>query len=252
MSFNIPTFSIPGMMPTTHPVTDSIYWSNPDGTVDIIFSDTDNPPTSLSFRILNYFGNILFDDPAGESYSRSGTSNKFSFGGPVQGYLPVGTYYLWVRSDGLVRKLVLINADNAFNLGQNTFTENTEVVDVPETTTSMPGTYNWPEVTTGDTFGGISSLQIVVNNASPAFPLTSARIHFRRIKGSTGTPELALSTTGGGIVIQNADTWIINIPELVVELPAATYYYDLETTDSQGAVKTYVSGSWKIKPDNTH
>jgi hypothetical protein len=59
MSFNVPTFSIPGMMPTTHPVQDSITTINYDGSADVVVSVTEDPPSTMSFRVVNYSGKLL-------------------------------------------------------------------------------------------------------------------------------------------------------------------------------------------------
>jgi hypothetical protein len=151
-----------------------------------------------------------------------------------------------------VNRITLRNADNAFNQGANTFVwDNYELQTVETATSTGLGEFNWDDTQSGDTFPGIPAIQILINGEAPTFPIASARIHFRRIRGSAGTPDLELSTTNLGIEITDAPTWILHIPAFLVELVPGTYYYDLETTDSEDTVRTYVSGSWKITQDNT-
>lgn len=249
--FNIPSFSIPGMMPTAHPTYDNIVRTNYAGAVNYIFSNTEEPPSQISFRITDYTGNIILQDDLGDYYSRTGTANAFVFGGEEPGYIPVGTHWLWILVDGQMIKRPLHNEDNGFNLGQNSFVYGV-VVQVAETETeTCPGIYDWPEIRTGDTFSGITSMQIVVNGAPPTYPIVSARIHFRTDPDGEGAPALELSTPSG-ITIVNAATWTISIPGFLVTLPPAVYYYDLETVDSNGQIRTYVAGYWDILEDVTN
>ncbi len=119
MSFNIPVFAIPGMMPTTHPVTESIYFAQLTGKVDLVLSTTEEEPESVSFFLTDYGGRKFLTDSEGEFFVREEDSNKFVFGSDEDGYLPVGTYYLWANIDGIVTKFTITNADNPFNLADN-------------------------------------------------------------------------------------------------------------------------------------
>lgn len=251
MSFNIPTFSIPGMMPTTHPVTESIYWTDPFGAVDLVFSTSESEPEFVSFRITDYAGRVLLQDDAGAYYVRDGENNKFVFGSDTAGYIPSGTWILWVKQDGVVSKLYVRNTDTAFNKGLNRAVEGLVEEPVAEADNSV-GTYNCPPVIKGDTFPGIGMIRIKISGEPPPNTLVSARLQFRSVLGSTGTPSLELSTDSGGIVITSSTLWEMNIPAFVVNLAAGTYYYDLETQDDEGTIRTYLKGSWTIINDTTH
>lgn len=251
MSFNIPTFSIPGMMPTTHPVADSILTTAYDGSVDVVFSESATEPTFVSFRITSHSGEAILEDPSGEYYVRNGLENKFVFGDDEAGYLPSGTWFLWVKQDSTVYKLTLHNPDTGFNKGWNPSAPLPEEDPTPASTPTI-GTYNWNDCRTGDTFPGITTIRIKSGGVPPTVPVLSARIRFRSIKGSTGTPSLELNTENGGIIISDSVNWEFNIPAFVVSLGPGTYYYDMETTTEapESLVRTYLEGSWKITPDN--
>lgn len=106
-------------------------------------------------------------------------------------------------------------------------------------------------VVRGDTWNGIGTTNIQVNGAAPTFPVASARMHFRS-SPAAATPTLALTSADGDIVIDNADTWLMHvIPVTPFPLAAGVWYWDLETTDSAGTVKTYVTGTLHVLQDVT-
>jgi hypothetical protein len=86
----------------------------------------------------------------------------------------------------------------------------------------------------------------------PASALTHARIQFRR-ESPTGTVGLEITDANDGIVIDDADAWIISVPDTVAApTRAGSYYWDLETEDAAGVIKTYLAGStWEIEQDTT-
>lgn len=115
-----------------------------------------------------------------------------------------------------------------------------------------PGTYTMPTFVRGDTWQGVDSMTITVNSAAPANSLSSVLTQFRRNRTATGEPLLELSSADASeIVIDDADNWVIQFPPQQLSLPAGTFYYDIQFTDSSGAVKTYVSGTIVVQPDVT-
>jgi hypothetical protein len=116
-------------------------------------------------------------------------------------------------------------------------------------TNYLPGKYDLPSVPTGDTWPGIAELSIEINGSAPTLALSSARMQFRDRDDDVGNLVLELTSSGGEITINDADTWNITIEPLDVTLAAGTYYYDLETTDTDSQVTTYLEGTWLIQQD---
>jgi hypothetical protein len=108
-------------------------------------------------------------------------------------------------------------------------------------------TYNIPSHRRGDTWDGINSIAISVNNVPVVLSGASISMEFRQ---DIDTPVvMSFSTETSTIQVLNANT--IRILPRKIEVPFATYYYDLQVTYPTGVVKTYMSGSWAIVPDIT-
>lgn len=106
-----------------------------------------------------------------------------------------------------------------------------------------------PEHKKGDTFNG---QQFTLNiNGSPA-DLTGASIRMDLRKVKTGPYVLRLSTDNGGISILVPVSGIFQINPQIIDVQAATYFYDIETTFQDGTVKTYIDGTWLISQDVTY
>ena len=102
----------------------------------------------------------------------------------------------------------------------------------------------------GDQWPGIAALTIQVNGSPPVAALASARMQFRADKSSP-SPSASLATADGSIAIVEAANWELTIPPLSLPLTAGTWYWDLETTDATGAVKTYLAGTLQVIQDIT-
>ena len=109
--------------------------------------------------------------------------------------------------------------------------------------------YNFPDHINHDTFEGVS-FTVLVNNI--ALNLTGASIRMMlRSQKLADTAVLTLSTVDESIVITNAAAGIFQVKKQIITATPATYFYDIEITLSDGTVKTYVEGTWKILPDVT-
>lgn len=119
---------------------------------------------------------------------------------------------------------------------------------------TTPANVTLPSFVRGDTWDGIDEITITVNDAAPPYPLASAKIEFR--KGSkTGDLGHTLSTapqSGDGIIqVADAALWKLIVPPQDMPLTAAIWHYDIQTTDSQGTVKTYIAGTVTVEQDVT-
>lgn len=105
--------------------------------------------------------------------------------------------------------------------------------------------YEIPSHIAGDTWYGINSITFLRN--SSALNLSGAYIEMQVRFSFDSPPVLTLSTANSGITIMEpASAGIISIPERIVDVPPATYKYDLRLTLSTGEVNTEMNGIWKI------
>lgn len=249
MSFNTPTFAIPGMMPTTHPVADSRNFTTYNGCLDIVFSVTEVPPTTVAFVLADHTGRRFFSDDGGSNYVRGeANDNRFVFGSEEDGYIPVGTCWLWVLEDGVLTKFTVVSQDSPWTTADNSaFCPPTDTSD-PETGDDyLPGEYNWPAAFYGDTYEGFDEISILVNGEPPPNQLAEVTVEFRTTNNSQGNPALTLSTGLGTVEITDAENWLLSIPPVDLGLPPNRYYYRLRTSDTSDIVRTYLVGYLDIR-----
>lgn len=100
----------------------------------------------------------------------------------------------------------------------------------------------------GDTWSGISSLTLTQNNS--ALNLTNAKVVFQVKKAyEVAAPVvLELTTQNNSIIISNAASGIITIPEQLINIPVGKYQYYIVAYLSTSAVYTPVVGNWTIIP----
>lgn len=108
--------------------------------------------------------------------------------------------------------------------------------------------YNIPPHRRGDTWPGINSITIVVNDTPISLSGAAIKMEFR--EDIDAPPVLTLSTSDNSIVI-GAQPGVIIIPPKLINIPFGKYQYDLQITFINGVVKTYMSGTWEIVPDIT-
>lgn len=83
--------------------------------------------------------------------------------------------------------------------------------------------------------------------------LTSARIYFRTDKDAK-RPSVKLSTDDANemvISINTTTSWTITLVEQNIPLKAGSYVWQLETTDEDDRVLTYLEGTVEVHPDIT-
>jgi len=109
-------------------------------------------------------------------------------------------------------------------------------------------TYTIPKHRRGDTWDGISSIGIKVNNVPANL---SGSLVTMELREDYDTPVvLTFSTTTSTIRIQNSLS-SINIPARIINIPPATYKYDLQVIYPDSTTKTYMEGTWEIYFDVT-
>jgi len=114
----------------------------------------------------------------------------------------------------------------------------------------LPAAFDLESVSTGDTHPGLEVTGVTINEAAPTFSLTSVRMDLRDFPDAA-TASKALTSGGGDITIDDAAAWVFTVEPFLMDLAAQTYYYDLETTDANGTIRTYLSGTVLVAQDVT-
>ena len=107
------------------------------------------------------------------------------------------------------------------------------------------GIYNWPDLVSGDTID-VMPFTIAVNGVAPSAALSSVRISIYK-DGVTAIEK----TSGAGITIISAANWQFELDEVAgseTDIAVGFYNVDVETTDADGVVKTYITGNLNILP----
>lgn len=113
-------------------------------------------------------------------------------------------------------------------------------------------------VTTGDTWckpdgsaPEVFRIRIVTNGvaAAPAAALVHVRIQFKT-DPANDTADLEL-TDADGITVTSLPNWEFEITPRVMDLPAGQYFFDVETEDADGMIKTYLKGKLPVLGDVT-
>tara|TARA_R110000796_G_scaffold70457_2_gene160290 strand:- start:4380 stop:4736 length:357 start_codon:yes stop_codon:yes gene_type:complete len=103
----------------------------------------------------------------------------------------------------------------------------------------------------GDTSNSINFT--IKNNLGAAIDLTGAsiKVQFRyRSKLGSIVRDMAIGT---GITVATPTNGILTIDAFgPVTFAVDTYFYDVEITFSDGRIKTYVQGTFKVLQDTTH
>ena len=112
----------------------------------------------------------------------------------------------------------------------------------------MAYTYNFPRHRRGDTWDGINTIGILVNNVP--VNLSGAVITMELREDYDAPPALSLSTTTSTVSVLPSLS-AFTIPPIVIDIPPATYLYDIQITYPTGTIKTYMEGKWEIYFDIT-
>ena len=114
-----------------------------------------------------------------------------------------------------------------------------------------PSNYNFPDHVRGDTFNGVVFTVLV--NASPVDFTNAILTMDLRPLGGGDVVKTFTTIDSGGLTIQDPPTsGKFSLDQQIIDLPSATYEYDIEMDFSNGVVKTYIGGTWTILQDVTH
>jgi len=105
-----------------------------------------------------------------------------------------------------------------------------------------PIRYDLPTMVTGDTLPAINFLM-----EGTEADLTRARVTVKPAGEATESLVLDSDTSGMTITDATSGGWDFDLDQIVnLTLAAGEYAYDLETTDSDGVVRTWLQGQWQI------
>lgn len=117
---------------------------------------------------------------------------------------------------------------------------------------AAPAYYEMKPIVIGDTWDGIPSITIGSSGANDLLGLSSAKMQFRLQKARGGAALDEISSANSGILIENSgDPWGIKIPPRNLNLLVGDIFYDLETINASGEIKTYLEGIIPILQDVT-
>jgi len=109
-------------------------------------------------------------------------------------------------------------------------------------------TYNIPRHRRGDTWDGINTIGIKVNGVPVNLSGAQVVMEFREDYDSP--IALTLSTLTSTIsVLPNLSS--VRVLPVLIDIPPATYKWDLQFNYSNTTVKTYLEGTWEIYFDIT-
>tara|TARA_R110000868_G_scaffold4583_3_gene28695 strand:+ start:1842 stop:2174 length:333 start_codon:yes stop_codon:yes gene_type:complete len=101
----------------------------------------------------------------------------------------------------------------------------------------------------GDTF---AEVPFQINKDGIPLNLTGAIIHMQLRKSPGGTVYLNLTSVSNlGITMTSALDGAFKINEMILNLEANVYLYDIEITFPSGEVKTWISGQFTVTNDIT-
>jgi hypothetical protein len=111
-------------------------------------------------------------------------------------------------------------------------------------------TYNIPDHVSGDTWEGISSITLRNNNIPLNLEGADIIMQVRSNYNNTANPlYLELTTENEEISVPFPADGSLSINPLIVDLPVGIYDYSLQVKFSDGILKTYLQGKWKILPN---
>jgi hypothetical protein len=106
----------------------------------------------------------------------------------------------------------------------------------------IPAKLPLEKFTAGDRWAGIPALAITVNGITPASPITAARLRFKKSTEVLPNPPVELSNANSKLTIVSAANWEISVPpQIVPELTAGDWLFQLKITAADGSLDTYIS-----------
>lgn len=100
------------------------------------------------------------------------------------------------------------------------------------------GTYNLPDTVAGDTFD-----KLILTITDTDITGWEIKAMFKRQPDLVSVKTIEIGT---GITVTDAANGIFEIDSFIVALGVGVYYYDIQFTDTDGNVYTYVKGTFEV------
>lgn len=97
----------------------------------------------------------------------------------------------------------------------------------------------------GTTFKGIGfniSIGESVDSLSPLL-IASAKMELRLCENAPVSLSL---TDGAGLTLDEASPGLVVVDKQIIDIDAADYIYEIETTTTDGDINIYIKGTWEI------
>ena len=110
-------------------------------------------------------------------------------------------------------------------------------------------TIQLPATRKGDTWDGMT---VALSSDGTTFADSLSAVHMSFWLAGATTAALDLKSADGEITIDDAAAWEFTVdPVSPMTLAAGQYSWQIQTTDSGGLIKTYLSGTIEITSDQT-
>lgn len=113
----------------------------------------------------------------------------------------------------------------------------------------MAQEYIMPEIMKGDTFDDLQ-FTIKINDVVEDLTGYAIECKFRR-NNKRGTVSKTL-TVGSGITVTDATNGVFKIDSFDLDWHAGVYFYDIEFTDTNDLINTYICGTLTVVQDVTY
>jgi hypothetical protein len=111
----------------------------------------------------------------------------------------------------------------------------------------IPGKLKIEPFTAGDTWRGVPTFSIRVNGAAPSFPIAMAVMRFQKATAAMPNPPFELASNTTKLIVTSVANWELKVPpQIVPQLTAGDWDFQIKITDSQGTLETYIADTFTV------
>lgn len=111
----------------------------------------------------------------------------------------------------------------------------------------IPGKLKIEPFTAGDTWRGVPAFSIRVNGAAPSYPIATAVMRFQKSTAAMPNPPFELASNTTKLVVISAANWELKVPpQIVPELTAGDWDFQIKITDTLGTRETYIADTLTV------
>jgi|GEM_PF-5447701 len=106
----------------------------------------------------------------------------------------------------------------------------------------IPGKLQIESFTEGDSWRGVPAFSIRVNGAAPSFPIAMAVMRFQKATAAIPNPPFELASNTTKLIVTSVANWELKVPpQIVPQLTAGDWDFQIKITDTQGTRETYIA-----------